>query len=163
MIAALFWAQATPILASAQEKCTASAIEGISLFGGMILNITATPYTGLSANVRTGQNHYAKNVTALDVCEVLITYTHPGYGDIVYTTIWLPTSADWSGRFLGAGGGGWMTGTDNLTLAWAASEGFAVVTTDGGHTADTPVTDWALSSVGNVSKITSSSCIRDRC
>jgi poly(3-hydroxybutyrate) depolymerase len=36
------------------------------------------------------------------------------------------------------------------TLAWAASEGFAVVSTDGGHDATTDFGDWALASPGNV-------------
>jgi poly(3-hydroxybutyrate) depolymerase len=81
---------------------------------------------------------------------VLITYTHPGYNDTINTLIWLPDFATWRGRFLGAGGGGWTTGADNVTLAWAASEGFAVATTDGGHTADTALEDWAQISPGNV-------------
>jgi hypothetical protein len=139
-----------PSYAYALVTCTPSTFHGTSLFGGDIQAIETKSYSNLSVAVPTGQNHYAKNVTGLNVCEVTITYTHPGYHDTIHTTIWLPTAENWTGRFLGAGGGGWTTGTDNATLAWAASEGFAVVSTDGGHDATTDFGDWALASPGNV-------------
>ncbi|KAH7371498.1 feruloyl esterase-like protein B precursor [Pyrenochaeta sp. MPI-SDFR-AT-0127] len=142
-------ALANPLLA--QEQCNPDTFQNLSLFGGEIQNIKTHSHVGLSVNVAVAQNHYAKNVTNLNVCEVIITYTHPGYGDTINTAVWLPSNENWTGRFLGAGGGGWTTGAEeNATLVWAASEGFAVVTTDGGHAADTPVEDWALSSPGNV-------------
>jgi hypothetical protein len=153
VVASLCLGHAKPAVASTLGDCTPSALDGVSLFGGSILNITTTSHANVSVAVPADQNHYPKNVTGLIVCQVLITYTHPGYNDVIHTTIWLPTPANWSGRFLGAGGGGWTTGADNRTLAWAASEGFAVVTTDGGHAADTALEDWALSSVGNVNWI----------
>lgn len=130
--------------------CTASQFQNLTLFSASALTFHTYSHFDLSFNVTAGQNHYAKNVTRLDVCEVVISYTHPGYNDEVNTVVWLPKAEDWSGRFLGAGGGGWVTGASNSTLAWAASEGFAVVTTDGGHAADAPVQDWALLSPGNV-------------
>lgn len=54
---------------------------------------------------------------------------------------------------MGAGGSSWVTGADNYTLAYAASEGFAAVSTDGGHAADAATKDWALLSPGNVNLI----------
>lgn len=144
----------TSIAKPTMALCTPSQFQNLTLFGASALTITTTTHTNLSVNVPAEQNHYAKNVTGLDVCEVLITYTHPGYNDLIHTTVWLPQHASaWSGRFLGAGGGGWVTGADNATLAWAASEGFAVATTDGGHAADSPVQEWALASTGNVNWI----------
>jgi hypothetical protein len=133
--------------------CAASTFHSLSLFGTSISNISAYSYGNLSFVVPAEQNHYAKNVTGLDVCEVVISYTHPGYNDLVNTVVWLPDAEHWSGRYLGAGGGGWVTGAENVTLAWAASEGFAVGTTDGGHAADAPVQDWALLSPGNINWI----------
>ncbi|KAJ4331876.1 hypothetical protein N0V87_008813 [Didymella glomerata] len=130
--------------------CTVSQFQNLTLFGASALSFNTHSHSNLSFNVAAGQNHYAKNVTSLEVCEVVITYTHPGYNDEVNTIVWLPMAESWSGRFLGAGGGGWVTGAEISTLAWAASEGFAVATTDGGHAADSPVQDWALLSPGNV-------------
>lgn len=132
------------------SSCTPSQFQGLTLFGASALTFTTFNHANVSSNVPAGQNHYAKNVTGLDVCELIITYTHPGYNDVINTTIWLPRPSKWSGRFLGAGGGGWVTGASNSTLAWAASEGFVVATTDGGHAAASPVQDWALLSPGNV-------------
>lgn len=132
------------------HSCAPSTFQNITLFGAEILNVGSQTYRNLSFNVPVGQNHYAKNLTGLDVCEVIVTYTHPGYNDIINTTVWLPSSENWSGRFLGAGGGGWRTGADNATLAWAASEGFAVVSTDGGHAPAATIDEWALTSPGNV-------------
>jgi hypothetical protein len=135
------------------SECGVSIFQDIIVFGGEILHIEAHSYSNLSFSVPAEQNHYAKNITGLDVCEVVIRYTHPGYNDSIETVVWLPAAEHWSGRFLGAGGGGWVTGADNGTLAWAASEGFAVVTTDGGHRADAAIGDWALVSPGNVNWI----------
>lgn len=131
-------------------SCTPSQFQNLTLFGASALAFNTYTHLNISLNVPNEQNHYAKNVTGLDVCEVTITYTHPGYNDAVNTIIWLPRPSKWSGRFLGAGGGGWVTGASNSTLAWAASEGFAIATTDGGHAAESPVSDWALLSPGNV-------------
>lgn len=147
--AVAFLALTTPLIVLGQS-CTAPTFQNITVFGAKILNIKSQAYTNLSFNVPVGQNHYAKNLTGLDVCEIIVTYTHPGYNDTINTTVWLPSPENWSGRFLGAGGGGWRTGADNTTLAWAASEGFAVVTTDGGHSASATIDEWAWASPGNV-------------
>ncbi|KAH7094406.1 feruloyl esteras-like protein B precursor [Paraphoma chrysanthemicola] len=147
-----FW-YARPLLASSVLGCAPTTFSDLRLFGGTISHIGTTIYNNLSLVVPANQNHYAKNITKLTVCEVLITYTHPGYNDTINTLVWLPTPASWTGRFLGAGGGGWTTGADNVTLAWAASEGFAVVTTDGGHPADVAIDEWAQISPGNVNWI----------
>ena len=130
--------------------CTASQFQSLTLFGASALSFNTHSHTNLSFNVAAEQNHYAKNVTGLNVYEVVITYMHPGYNDEVNTLAWLPKAEEWSGRFLGAGGGGWVTGAENSTFAWAASEGFAFATTDGGHAADSLVQDWALLRPGNV-------------
>jgi hypothetical protein len=137
-------------LAQTQPNCAPSTFTTLSLFNAKILSITTNPLINLTLPIPSDQNHYAKTITSLNACEVLITYTHPGYNDTINTVIWLPTREEWSGRFLGAGGGGWRTGVDdNRTLAWAASEGFAVVSTDSGHGFLEPE-DWALLSPGNL-------------
>ncbi|KAF2848893.1 feruloyl esteras-like protein B precursor [Plenodomus tracheiphilus IPT5] len=134
-------------------QCGPSTFQNITLFGGKILDIKTVTHSNLTLDVPVNQNHYSKNVTGLNACEVLIKYTHPGYDDTINTVVWLPAAKDWTGRFLGAGGGGFRTGVEtNDTLPWAASEGFAVVSTDGGHTAEDAVNieKWGLSSPGNV-------------
>jgi hypothetical protein len=138
-------------VALAQAQCTSATFTDVSTFSIKVLNIETITHSGLSIEVASGQNHYAKNVTNLDACEVVITYTHPGYNDTINTVVWLPPTEDWSGRFLGNGGGGWNAGVeDNATLPWAVSEGFAVVSTDGGHVLGAEPDKWALISPGNL-------------
>lgn len=134
-------------------QCGASTFENMTLFGGEILALQTVTHSNLTLEIPVNQNHYSKNVTGLSACEVLIKYTHPGYHDTINTVVWLPVQQDWTGRLLGAGGGGFTTGAEsNLTLAWAASEGFAVVSTDGGHAAEDAnnIEKWGMSSPGNV-------------
>lgn len=134
-------------------RCQSSSFQNITLFGGKVLHIDTFIHSNISLNIPAEQNHYAKNVADVNACEVMITYTHPGYADTINTIVWLPPAEKWSGRFLGAGGGGFTTGADsNSTFVWAVSEGFAVVSTDGGHAAEDAVAieKWGMSSPGNV-------------
>jgi hypothetical protein len=141
-------------MALAGGQCSPSTFQNLSLFGGKILHLETQAHSNYSVAVVDGQNHFAKNVTSLDACEVIVSYTHPGYNDRINVVLWLPSSKTWTGRFMGAGGGGWSTGVeDNTTLPWAASEGFAVVTTDGGHGQLAGPDDWALVSPGNLNWI----------
>ncbi|KAH7385558.1 feruloyl esterase-like protein B precursor [Phaeosphaeria sp. MPI-PUGE-AT-0046c] len=144
-------AEKVQLWALALASCDSATFKQLSLFGGKIQNIATVSHSGLSLQIPYAQNYYAKNVTNLDACEVAITYTHPGYNDVINTVVWLPTPDHWTGRFLGNGGGGWSAMVeDNATLAWAASEGFAVVTTDGGHIGGAGPEEWALLSPGNL-------------
>ncbi|KAI8934416.1 hypothetical protein NX059_009151 [Plenodomus lindquistii] len=141
------------ISSASAAQCEPSTFQNLTLFGGKVLDVKTVVHFNLSLDVPTEQNHFPKKVTGLDACEVLIKYTHPGYNDTINTVVWLPAARDWTGRFLGAGGGGFVTGAEsNTTLPWAASEGFAVVTTDGGHAAEDAlnIEKWGMSSPGNV-------------
>ena len=135
--------------ASGEQACEASSFQDLDLYGGQILNITTKTHINLSFEAPADQNHYAVTVNGLNACEVTITYTHPGYNDTINTVIWLPSTENWTGRLLGAGGGGWATGPEtNTTLLWAASEGFVAIATDGGHIGND--ISWSLVSPGNV-------------
>lgn len=79
--------------------------------------------------------------------------THILYNDVINTTMWLPTAEHWPRQFLGAGCGGWVTGAHNTTLAWAASKGLVVITTNSRHVADATMKDWALLSHSNISQM----------
>ena len=69
----------------AQGRCIPCSFQDATLFGGKILNVATQTYTNLSFDVPAAQNHYAKNVTGFDVCEVVVTYIHPGYNDTINT------------------------------------------------------------------------------
>jgi hypothetical protein len=90
-------------------------------------------------------------VTNLDACEVVVTYTHRGYDDTINTVIWLPSAEHCTGRFMDTGGDGCATVLEeNITLALAASDGFAVVSTDDGHATFAQPSEWALLSPGDL-------------
>ncbi|WYZ33972.1 hypothetical protein EsH8_I_000248 [Colletotrichum jinshuiense] len=85
-------------------------------------------------------------------CNVTVSYTHPGYGDLVSVHVWLPLDAGgWNERLVGLGGGGFVAGdVDGDYAAAAVQEGYAAAVTDGGRRRGTPVADWALAGRGNV-------------
>jgi pimeloyl-ACP methyl ester carboxylesterase len=91
---------------------------------------------------------------SLSFCNVSVSYTHPGQGDNITVTAWLPVN-DWNGRMLGVGGGGWVAGGPNsqsYALAAGIASGYASTTTDAGLNlgADASASGWALVSPGNV-------------
>lgn len=132
---------------SVAGQCIGFTLQDMPLFGGAILASHAHQHSNISVIAPAEQNHYTKNITGLDVCEVVVTYTDIGYNDVINTIVWLPPAEHW---FLCAGGSEWVTGADNTTLSWATNEGFVVVTTDGGHAADVAIDDWVLVRPGNV-------------
>ncbi|KAL1797267.1 hypothetical protein ACET3X_003873 [Alternaria dauci] len=136
-------------VALGEPACEASSFHDLNLHGGQILDVATKTHTNLSFEAPAEQNHYAVTVDHLNTCEVIITYTHPGYNDTINTVIWLPSPGNWTGRLLGVGGGGWAAGPPtNTTLLWAASEGFVAIATDGGHIGND--ISWSLVSSGNV-------------
>ncbi|EEU35373.1 uncharacterized protein NECHADRAFT_42743 [Fusarium vanettenii 77-13-4] len=95
-------------------------------------------------------------IPGLNFCNVSVTYTHPGWGDTIHVNTLLPLD-NWNSRFLGIGGGGFVTGgifSEYMMLPFMSS-GFVVSTTDGGHSSDVAETgsynsSWALTSPGTV-------------
>ncbi|KAI8931793.1 hypothetical protein NX059_011430 [Plenodomus lindquistii] len=97
-------------------------------------------------------------VEGLNFCQVQVFLTHQTSDDValgfddthdrVLVEVWLPlASEDWNGRFLATGGAGFTTGMFDAQLGVALQDGWAAVSTDGGHDAnDSAVGDasWAL-------------------
>ncbi|KAJ6099695.1 hypothetical protein N7467_001230 [Penicillium canescens] len=86
--------------------------------------------------------------TTVEVCQLTVNYTHPGWNDKVTTWISLPVGG-WNGRFMGMGGGGWVTGSLGA-LSQAVFGGYAAASTNGGHDELATVSSWALTSDGNL-------------
>ncbi|KAF2099399.1 tannase and feruloyl esterase [Rhizodiscina lignyota] len=91
-----------------------------------------------------------ETVSGLNICEVIVTLSHPGANDKVSVQVWLPIGT-WNGRFVGTGGQGWAAGLGDLALAPFAAEGFAVASTDAGlpYNPESPQA-WALDTSGHV-------------
>lgn len=118
-------------------QCETSAIPTPSLFGASISDVHAVQVLN---STLAGP--------PVSFCNISIVYTHPGQGDTINVWVWLPDQ--WSGRFQGVGGGGWVTGLEAPSMASAVLAGYAAVSTDGGHSAITPASEWGLLSPGNV-------------
>ncbi|KAJ9662466.1 hypothetical protein H2198_001355 [Neophaeococcomyces mojaviensis] len=96
--------------------------------------------------------------TNLNFCNVSISYTHPGWNDVVTIVTYLPFKDHWNGKFMATGGGGYVTGGESIaqfSMIPGLVSGYAVSTTDGGHQltiaeGNTYSSHWALSSIGNV-------------
>lgn len=124
----------------ASSSCSASAIPFPVVFGAQITSLTASVVT----------NH--DNITGLDFCNVTVTLTHPGTGDLVNNQVWLPLTG-WNSRLMGVGGGGYAAGTWE-SMAPNVALGYATVSTDAGHTQNNSgdASGFALVSTGNVNQ-----------
>ncbi|MBE7182496.1 MAG: tannase/feruloyl esterase family alpha/beta hydrolase [Terriglobus roseus] len=140
-----------------RQQCDSATFEDLTLFGGEIINTTAQYHSNLTFGPEYFLyylNFFPANITNLDVCEVNVTYTHPGQNDTINTIIWLPRPDNWNGRFMGVGGGGWGTAQGTPTLHKPVADGYAAIITDGGHSMtegeDISPRAWGLKSPGNV-------------
>ncbi|KAM0719545.1 hypothetical protein Q7P37_003675 [Cladosporium fusiforme] len=137
---------------SAREKsaCTAAAIPHPNVFGAEILNISASEHH--NQTILSDDPAFPTNLT-VSYCGVNVSYTHPGWNDVVNINIWLPLD-NWNGRFQGLGGGGFRMGAAPYGLVIAVNDGYSAATTDGGHAGltadDTAPSNWALLSPGNL-------------
>ncbi|KFG78502.1 putative feruloyl esterase [Metarhizium anisopliae] len=138
----------------ALQSCSPSTFTHIDLFGSQVISIAAnivTNYTKTAPHRET-VHHPTIEVKNATFCNVTVTYTHPGQGDVINVETWLPIG-DWNQRLLAVGGGGYAAGRfvySELAMAAALGQGFATVTTDAGLGESVLAHDWALLSPGNV-------------
>ncbi|OJJ74423.1 hypothetical protein ASPBRDRAFT_119094 [Aspergillus brasiliensis CBS 101740] len=99
--------------------------------GLKILLITAFPlqnYTTTAVQVNPIQS---LDVT-ISFWNVTVTYTHPGWDDLIHAHVWVPLSG-WNNRLQAVGGGGWAGLLEHGTLAFPVYQGFAAAGSDMGH------------------------------
>lgn len=132
-----FLALLPPALTASRLQCESDAIPTPELFGASILSVDAIKV-----------NNYTLTGAPVNFCNVSIVYTHPGEDDTINVWVWLPDI--WNSRFQGVGGAGWLTGMIASSMASAIADGYAAVTTDGGHSSTASAGSWGLVSPGNV-------------
>lgn len=118
-----------------------------------VLSIDAAPVQNHTFREDPGANPPNDPTLAPDLCNVTVSYTHPGWHDVVTITVYLPDRDEWNGRYMANGGGGLVTGgvsTDEFSMLPGLAHGYAVATTDGGHESSATEVPWALTSPGNV-------------
>ncbi|PWY78027.1 feruloyl esterase [Aspergillus sclerotioniger CBS 115572] len=136
-------------------SCSPAAIQTPSLFGTVILTLSASWVTNYILNVPAefNYNHGDIDVRNTQFCNITITYTHPAYNDQITVETWLPPRTQWNGRLQATGGGGWQAGRFVLSeffMTGAIGEGYAVTTTDAGLGDGEGPSSWALQSPGNI-------------
>ena len=129
---------------SSDPICDASKLSGPVIDDVKILSLSAIS----RKNYATPALDNLPSITGLEFCEVNIHLTHPGADDDVLVRVWLPTTHnDWNGRFQVTGGGGFATSMGFVGLAPALKQGYAAVSTDGGHDEFSWMSlDWVLNS-----------------
>lgn len=142
------WTSAVSANPNALGACTHDTFASLGLSNIDILSIDAK-LNNVHWDVDDSLNAYpvATNKT-VEVCQLTVNYTHPGWGDQITTWVSLPVD-NWNGRFVGMGGSGWITGALSR-LGQAVFGGYAAVSTNGGHDEAATVKSWGLSSEGNI-------------
>ncbi|KAF7536054.1 hypothetical protein G7Z17_g13098 [Cylindrodendrum hubeiense] len=153
MLAYAEWANA----AEPNSVCSAENIPYPEIPGLHILSLTANERKNYTLEPNPTIGVPIEPFTGLNFCNVSVVYTHLGWNDTIYVTTYVPTQ-NWNGRFQGNGGGGFVTGGGSLvemTMVQSLILGFAVSTTDGGHSDNilegvSYSNSWAFSSPGNI-------------
>jgi pimeloyl-ACP methyl ester carboxylesterase len=126
-------------------RCTSEAFSKPSIARGVtILSVHAQTQHDFTSNPG---GSWQPSLSGLDFCQVQIYLTHQTANDIalsrnrtkdkVLVEVWLPlTSESWNGRLQMTGGAGFATGMFGAHLGVAVKNGWAAVSTDGGHDAD---------------------------
>jgi hypothetical protein len=123
-----------PLIGSvAASKCTASTFTKPSLPGVEIVSISASEQHNFTS-ATAGPSF--PPLSGLNFCQVQVYLSHNA-DDRVLVEAWLPlTTDDWNGRFLATGGAGFNAGMFGAMLGGAVHDGWAAVSTDGGHDAN---------------------------
>lgn len=135
--------------------CYPASFNPPTALGVEVTSIGAELVTNFTSHIPDGANTPGADAIDLSFCNVTVSYTHPGQGDNITVTAWLPIDT-WNERMQGIGGGGWVAGGPNSQaysgLVTSITSGYAGVTTDAGLNvgADQSASDWALLSPGNV-------------
>lgn len=132
------------------SKCTSDAFIQPRIGRGVtVLSVSARPQYNFTS-IRGGS--LQPPLQDLTFCQVQLYLTHQADNDHVLVEVWLPLERrDWNGRMQATGGGGFATGMFGAHLGAAVKDGWAAVSTDGGHNADLDrLTDasWMLSDPG---------------
>ncbi|KAI6752518.1 hypothetical protein HG530_013887 [Fusarium avenaceum] len=142
-------------LSAAVLLCSPDSFTFPSLPGAELRAITAAPITHFTGYDGLQPEVLRMHPRGVNICNVTVSYTHPGHNDLVSAQIWLPLEA-YNHRFIGLGGGGWVAGERSFDLASTlASHGYATGTTDAGYTHDhrkvaTPPDSWVMENNGNL-------------
>lgn len=149
-IAFLLWGR---IVAQGTDFCNKGTFSFPELLGARLFSITTSTLDRYKGALGWLPEAALIDPDGVQACNVTISYTHPGHGDLVSVQVWLPPTDKFNKRFVGVGGGGWSAGEIGTDLRSAlASQGYAVATTNAGYDHDLLGTadPWLMKSPGNL-------------
>ncbi|KAF2029400.1 hypothetical protein EK21DRAFT_112954 [Setomelanomma holmii] len=124
----------TTTAASFADTCTVSYVQSSLPTKGTLLglsfdstSVTANPV--YNASVVAGTNYPA---ASYDYCNVSLSYSHDGRGDVVHLQYWFPAPDKFQNRYLSTGGGGYAINSGTQSLPGGVMYGAVAVVTDGG-------------------------------
>lgn len=125
------------------DPCDPSFLsKGLRIKDGQVLSLTANWTVDATVAGATGKINY---------CNVLVTYTHPGWNDTINTQVLLPATHNWNGRFQGIGGGGWAANSGLGSLMAPLGQNYSTGNTDAGHNPNLPdSSSWYLTADGDL-------------
>lgn len=134
------------------SACVPSTFSFPEILGAELIDVAANEvYNYSTSSILPGTD--VPFTAAIDFCNATVTYTHPGWNDIINVSLWIPL-AGWNGRLLGLGGGGFAASFGYVYQTAAVGKGFVAVATDSGHMsgqeAATNPSPWAITSPGNL-------------
>ncbi|KAI1496316.1 Tannase/feruloyl esterase [Biscogniauxia marginata] len=138
-------------------NCIQSVFKSPIISRAEIVVIRAASVTNYSREVTPVYypNHGGFNVEKASFCNVTVSYTHPGDGDLVTSEAWLPDTG-WNSRLQAAGGSGLGPGRFDLSygaMTGAIGEGYATISTDAEISNPLDPYSWVLNSLGEVDTV----------
>ncbi|KAF2859590.1 tannase and feruloyl esterase [Piedraia hortae CBS 480.64] len=146
------------LIATAQagdpRRCAPFYFSNLTVFGTEVLDVTTKVQLQYTTNTTYRVGLDPAVLRPIDFCNVTVSFTHPGWDDLVHVYVWLPLNGKWNERYMSVGGGGLVTGGEGA-LAQPVQMGYAAANTDGGHSVFgtfaelSNSTSWSLTSPGN--------------
>jgi hypothetical protein len=141
-------AKSSPDTAS---QCTPATFSSLDIPYVEISEIQANPVTNYTSR---GLLPATANLVSgtIDICNVTVTYGHPGWNDTINVSVWLPLNS-WNGRLLAIGGGGFAASFGDYYMFPAAAKDFVALASDAGHPSDLTSSvspAWVLTATGNL-------------
>lgn len=143
MAACVLTATAIHLAAAAEAHDTCEALKNMELDHAALVSakwVEAGPM-----EVKLGYPPRAVHISVSGRCEVTGVARPTSDSEITFL-LWLPGPADWNGKYLQRGNGGWAGYIDPSNLIAPFVHGYAVSATDDGHrtTSDMPDASWAV-------------------
>ncbi|KAJ3461364.1 hypothetical protein MRS44_009917 [Fusarium solani] len=142
------------LIHAAPDQCVPDTFTFPDILGTKHILTTASKVEGYTGFSKWKPESTEIGPEGVSFCNVSVTYSHLGDQDVIHAHVWLPLSG-YNNRFVGVGGGGWITGEiGDDAMSALTYKGYATAATDGGYTHDpfSTADAWLMPNPGNVNQ-----------